>query len=223
MVRRLGLILICAGAVTGSALAAADRNPRDPQRHHNAADQAWAERIRVQRSDLGAGDWRVEPSGNDTSLGGCKAPDMSDLVETGRAPDPNFSRNLSFVGSEGEVWATTRDAVASWNRSVTFPWRTCLARELKQGLGSDGRMTLTIFANGPLRISKLAPRTFAYRLRFRIKGAAESIDGRISLYAFGNGRADVSLLVMSFGRPATPISETLERRLAAIVAKRLQR
>src|SRR5204862_187665 len=61
MVGRLGLTLLCAGVLAGTALGAS-AGSRDPQKRHNPADQAWARAIRIQRADLGAGDWRVEPS-----------------------------------------------------------------------------------------------------------------------------------------------------------------
>jgi hypothetical protein len=222
MARRIALtLLVLLSTLTGTALAA---HSREPQKRHNPADQARASMVRISRNDLGAGDWRVEAAGQETdSLGGCTYPDMSDLVETGKVENPNFSRNGSYVGSEGEVWATARDAETSWQRSLRFPFGACLTRALKQALGNDPRVKLTILSSGPLRTAKLAPRTFAYRMSFRVKGAAATITGRMTVYAFMRGRVDASLLVMSFSRPLQPVPLGAEQRLARVLAARVSR
>src|SRR4051812_30028281 len=91
MARRPSLLLVLAlfAVLAGSATAAATK-AGDPQKRHNAADQSWAERMRIQRSDLGAGDWRVEQHSDDDSglPKQCKDPNLSDLVETGSAEKP---------------------------------------------------------------------------------------------------------------------------------------
>jgi hypothetical protein len=221
MIGRFGFVLLAVAVLAGSA-SAAGRDPWDPKQRRNAADQAQARGIRIQRSDLGSGDWRVEQvADNDESIGPCKNPNLSDLVQTGKADNPNFSRNGSLVGSEGEVWATERDAAKSWSRSMRFPFKTCLAAALKRGLAADPRVKLTVLSSGPVRMEKLASRMFTYRLRLRIKGPGGTIQGRLSIYAFSHGRADGSLMLISFGAPFQPISPALERRLAGLVASRV--
>jgi hypothetical protein len=223
MIGRLVFTLVALAVLAGSASAAGD-DPREPKKRYNAADQAWARAIRLTRSDLGAGDWRVEPSSDDSNAPpGCRNPDMSDLVLTGKATKPDFSRNGSFVASEGEVWANERDAARSWKRSVRFPFAKCLPAALKQGLGADPSVKLTILSSGPLRVAKLAPRMFSYGMRFRIEGPGGTIQARLSMYAFGRGRADGSLLVASMGPPLQPISPSLEGRLVYLIARRLRR
>jgi hypothetical protein len=222
MIGRFGLTFILLAAFTGAA-AAGVADSRDPKKRYNAADQARARAIRISRDDLGAGDWRVEPSSKqDVELAGCKQPNLSDLVLTGEAKNPDFSRNGSFVSSEAEVWANERDAGKSWNRSMHWPIERCLVASLKQGMGADPRVTLTVLSSGSVRTAKLAPRTFAYVLRFRIKGPGATINGRLAVYAFGFGRAEGSLLLVSLGKPAQPISAALERRLAGALAQRLK-
>jgi hypothetical protein len=220
MGRRFLLILLLLAALAGSA--AAGNGPSDPKQRHNPTDQARAAAVRIRHDDLGAGDWRVEPttSGNE-QLGGCRNPKMSDLVQTGLAKDPNFSRNGSYVGSEGEVWATLGDATKSWNRSVHFPLGTCLLRELKHSFAKSPGLTLTVLSSGPVPLPKLAPRTFSYRLSFRVKGPGGSVAGRMTIYAFAHGRVDGSLLVVSLGKPLQPIPLSFERRLAGLLAHRV--
>jgi hypothetical protein len=223
MIGRLGLVLLVVAALAGTASAAGTK-AGDPQKRHNAADQAWAKAMRVQRSDLGAGDWRVEPS-NDDDRGApkaCKDPDLSDLVETGSAEEPDFSRDGSFVGSGSIVFQTERQLTTAWNRLSRAPFTECLIWAFKQGAAGSG-VRVRIVSTGPVRIAKLAPRYKTGRVNVVISGPAATLKGRFSYYLAAKGRASVILMVISFGKPLTPISESLERRLATLVAKRLNR
>lgn len=222
MIGRCGLLLLVLAALAGTAYAASD--PRDAKKRHNAVDQAWAERMRVQRSDLGSGDWRVEPSSDDDrgAPQACKDPDLSDLVETGAAKDPDFSRNGSFVGSGSVVFLTERQTTTAWNRVARQPLTKCLVDAFKQGL-SGSSVRLRILSSGPLEMPKLAPHFQAGRVSLSLSGPGATIKGRFSYYFAAKGRASVMLLVASFGKPMVPISESLERRLATLVAKRLSR
>ena len=224
MIRRLGLVLVCAGALAGSALAATARDPRDPQERHTAADQAWAEAIRPQRSDLGPGDWRVEPA-NDDDHGApkaCKGPNLSDLVETGGAEEPDWSRNTSFVGSASAIFKNERQLATAWQRFARTDFTQCLVWAFKKGLAGSG-VSLTVTSSGPVRIAKLAPLFRTGRVTVTVRGPAATIKGRLSYYFAGRGRASVILMIASFSKPATPISEALERRLVTRVTQRLKR
>jgi hypothetical protein len=227
MVRRLAFVLLAAAVLTGTAVAAR-KDPRDPQKRFNAQDQAWARAIRIQRADLGAGDWRVEPTQdkNDdrNAPAGCKNPDLSDLVMTGEADNPDFSRNGSYVGSGSEVWSSERHAALSWQRNTNVPLTKCLTAALKQGVAdAGGNVKVTVLSSGPISIGKLAPRQLTYSLRFRVQGPAATLTGRLSFYVFSRGRAAGMVMLMSFGKPLTPIPASLERRLATLVAGRLKR
>jgi hypothetical protein len=223
MIGRLGLLLLVVAAFAGTA-SAAGRKEGDPQKRHNPADQAWAEAIRVQRSDLGAGDWRVEASSDDDrgAPKACKDPDLSDLVETGSAEEPDWSRNGSFVGSGSVVFQTDRQMTTAWNRLVRTPFTDCLIWAFKKGAAGSG-VRVRIVSNGPVRIAKLAPRFKTGRVNIVVSGPAATLKGRFSYYLAARGRASVILVVASFGKPLTPISESLERRLATRVTGRLKR
>jgi hypothetical protein len=222
MLGRLGLAFLLVAVLTGTASAAATKQG-DPQKHHNAADQAWAERMHIQRSDLGAGDWRVEADSGDHSLApkDCKDPDLSDLVETGSAENPNFSRNGSFVGSGSSVFQTESQAAKAWSRISGQSWTRCLTVAMRQGLAGSGAR-LRIVSSGSIAMPKLAPRFKTTRIRLVVSGPAATIQGRIGVYLAAQGRAVAMVLVMSFGRPLRPISESMERRLATLVASRLK-
>jgi hypothetical protein len=220
MVGRLGLALLGAVVLTGAALAA----NCDPQKRHNAADQAWAKAIRVQRSDLGP-DWRVEHSsgGSGGAPKGCNDPDLSDLIETGSADQPDFSRNGSFVGSGSIVLESNRQMTVAWSRISRVMDIDCLTAAFKQGVQSEG-VRLRIVSKGAVHIAKLAPHFKTGRFSFVMSAPPATIKGRFSFYLAARGRASVMLMVVSLGKPAaTPISESLERRLATLVASRLER
>jgi hypothetical protein len=223
MIGRLGLVLLVVTALAGTASAAGTK-AGDPQKRHNAADQAWAKAMRVQRSDLGAGDWRVEQL-NDDDRGApkaCKDPDLSDLVETGSAEEPDFSRDGSVVGPGSIVFQTERQLTTAWNRLSRAPFKECLIWAFKQGAAGSG-VRVRIVSSGPVRIAKLAPRYKTGRVNVVISGPAATLKGRFTYYLAAKGRASVVLMVISFSKPLTPISESLERRLATLVAERLNR
>ena len=225
MARRFGLIAVIAIALAAASAAFAG-DPRDPQHRFNSADQAWAHRIIVQHADLGAGDWRVQQldsQGDANAPSYCKNPNLSDLVLTGQAKDPDFSREGSFEDSDGEVWATERDAIAAFQRLKAFPFDRCFKAAMEQEFAKGSGVKLTVLSSGPLAIAKLAPRQLTYGLKFRMAVGARKIDGRIDIYAFSRGRADGSVMVASVGSPVRPIPLSLERKLATLVGQRLKR
>lgn len=225
MARRLGLIAAALAALAAASAAFAG-DPREPQHRFNAADQAWAHRILVQHGDLGAGDWRVvqlDSQGDAGAPSPCKNPNLSDLVLTGRAQNPDFSREDSFEDSDGELWATERDAIAAFNRLEAYPFDRCFKAAMQQQFARGSGIKFSVLSSGPLAFAKLAPRQLTYGLKFRITAGTRRIAGRIDIYAFSRGRADGSVMVASIGAPARPIPLSLERKLATLVAQRLKR
>jgi hypothetical protein len=225
MARRLGLITVCVAALAAASVASAG-DALEPKHHFNAADQAWAHRILVQRGDLGAGDWRVQQL-DDQGDGGapsyCKNPNLSHLVLAGQAKGPDFGREDSLENSDGEVWATERDAIAAWNRARVYPFARCFKAAMEQQFAQGSGIKFSVLASGPLSIGKLAPRQLTYGMKFRVLVGSRKIDGRLDVYIFSRGRADGSLMVASVGAPARPIPLSLERKLATLVAQRLKR
>jgi hypothetical protein len=223
MARRFVIALLTLAALAGTASAAVTK-AGDPKKRHNAADQAWAERLRIQRDDLGAGDWRVEPPDPDNDRGApkvCKDPNMSDLVETGSSEEPNFSRNNSFVSSSSVVFQTAAQLRTAYGRLARAPLNECLTWAFKQGAAASGaRVRVSSFRS--IRVSHLAPLGKAARVDLVVSGPAASIRGHISYYLLARGRASVLLMIASFGRPATPISASLERQLTTVVGQRLR-
>jgi hypothetical protein len=224
MARRAGLIVVVLGALAAASGAFAS-DPRDPQHRFNAADQAWAHRILLQHDDLGPGDWRVahlDNQGDANAPSYCKNPNLSDLVLTGQAKDPDFSREASFEDSDGEVWASEHDAIAAYKRLQAYPFDRCFRAAMKQEFATGSGIKFSALKSGPIAFPKLAPRQLTYGLKFRMTAGARTIDGRIDIYAFSRGRADGSVMVASLGRPARPIPLSLEQKLARLVASRLK-
>jgi hypothetical protein len=221
--RRLLIVLLLSFLVAGTAAAAA-RKPTDPQKKLNPADQKWAAAIRIHRSDLGAGDWRVE-NNQDNGVAapqGCEDPNLSDLTETGEAENPDWSRNGSYVASGAAIFKTTQQATTAFQRVARQAFDRCMVNAFKQGLSGSGAR-LRILSTGPIALKTSAPHYQSARVRFSVSGPAATITGRMSLYFFARGRALGMLLVASIGRPLRPIPESLERRLAGLVASRLKR
>jgi hypothetical protein len=225
MGRRFALVVFALAALAAASAAFAG-DPREPQHRFNGVDKAWAHRIIVSRADLGPGDWRVAQLDDQGDAGApsyCKNPNLSDLVLTGQAKNPDFSRESSFEDSDGEVWATEHDAIESWKRVKAYPFSRCFRFAMEQQFAKGSGISFSVLSSGPLAIGKLAPRQFTYGLKFRMIVGARKIDGRIDIYFFSRGRADGSVMVASLGRPARPIPLSLERKLAALVAGRLKR
>lgn len=225
MARRAGLI-VAALAVLAAASAAFASDPRDPQHRFNAADQAWAHRIIVQHGDLGPGDWRVAQLDGQSDANApsyCKNPNLSSLVLTGEAKNPDYSREASFEDSDGEVWATEHDAVAAYKLMQSYPFDRCFRVAMQQEFASGAGIKFTVLGSGRLAFPTLAPRQLTYGMKFRMTAGARTIAGRIDIYVFSRGRADGSVMVASIGAPAHPIPLSLEQRLARLVASRLKR
>jgi hypothetical protein len=223
MARRALIAAAVAALVAASAALAG--NAKEPQHRFNDADQAWAHRIIVHNADLGAGDWRVaqlDSQGDANAPSYCKDPNLSDLTLTGQAKNPDFAREASFEDSDGEVWATERDAIAAFNRVKAFPYDRCFKAAMRQEFAQGSQIKFTALSSGPLTFPKLAPRQLTFGLKFRMVAGARKIDGRIDIYAFSRGRADGSVMVASLGAPARPIPLSLERKLATLVAQRLK-
>jgi hypothetical protein len=219
MVGRLTVILVAACVLASSAFAAAT----DPKKRHNAADQAWAKSIRIQRDDLGAGDWRVETSSaKGGTPEGCKDPNLSDLVETGSAERPDFSRNGSFVGSGASIFQKASQATAAWHRVASAPIIDCIITGFKRSFSGAG-VRIAVLSKGPLAFGKVTQHVAAGRVRVRVTGPTVAFEGRVTFYLYAQGRATAILMVSSFSKPLTPIGAPFERRLAQLVAARMHK
>ncbi len=233
--RRLVLLLLASIvlALTGVAGAAST----DPQIRIEPVDQAWANSIVLVPADLGKG-WKAEPmderapssddSSDDSTWCAEGIPNRSDLIATGGASSPDFTRSdNSSVSSYSIVWQTPEQAQAEWDRTVTrMPaFINCLAAVFN---GGPRAAKLVVTAKGSLAFPAVTSRTAAYRIKIayeqtvRVKKKRKqkrSPFANFDYILFGNGRASVTLIVLSFN--PKPLSASYERSLAEKMAARI--
>ncbi len=216
MLWKLTAAVLLAALAAGAALAG------DPRQQHTAADMARAKAIGFARSDFPAG-WtaKVIKPGEGASTT-CKSfdPDESDLVVTGKVDSPAFTApdGYSQVFSAVGIFLTATQASASWNRLVRPAWLTCFS-ELITKSAPPGSM-ITVLSKGKLAFPKVAPRMAAYRLVIGVapEGAAASVKLYLDRVMLGAGRANVSTIMFSLGKP---YPTAFEQKLARAIARRL--
>lgn len=219
MACRLAIGLLAAAVLASTALASAN----DPKKRYNAADQAWARAIRIQRSDLPGAGWKLQRSkdNSDHAPKGCRSPNLSDLVQTAEAENPDFTRSGSFVGSGSWIFATEREATAAWTRMAKVPLAHCMVAVMRAAMEPTGA-TLAIRSTRQVHRG-LAPHEFGSGIAFTASGPSAKIDGRVGYYMFARGRALGAVMVVSFGKPMQPVPLALEQKLTGLVAQRLRR
>jgi hypothetical protein len=223
MLCRLGIALLSAATLAGGALAANGPPEKPPKKGGSGGDQAWAAAIPIRRDDLPGIGWQRERSSSTGGLAvdACTGVDLSDLDVTAESAPTAFGRNGGLVTSGAAVFANERQAQAAYDRLAGQPLARCLVDAMKRGIGSVGSR-FRILSSGRNATDARAPRSVSWRIRFVVSGPTARIPGRLGFYLLGRGRADAVLMVISFGRPLQPVSEGLERRLAALVARRLR-
>ena len=218
MTSRFATVFLAAALLAGSALAAAG----EPKRQLNVADQAWARSIRLQRADLPGSGWQARKPRNVSSSRECRRPLGADLVETGVAGVREFAKPGSVARSDAAVFASAAHARTAWERARRRLAGRCLAERLRLTFSApDARVTM--LARGEVTADRLAPHSAVYRVRFAVTGPEGRYEGRLDSYRLARGRAVAGLELMSFTAPVEPISAAAERRVAALVAGRLER
>lgn len=218
MSRRLVIFLIACLVVPAVALAATG----DPQKKIVAADQAKARSMVLKRSDFVAG-WKKDPASPDSDAT-CPGfnPDQSDLTLTGEA-EANFAhaQGVPSVTSFSNVFASTKDALASWTRNVKPALARCVGYFISEGFKEEGAKVKIVSA-GRLVFPKLAPRAAAFKVVARVtvteNGETATLPFTIQVLALGHGRGDVGMIVMS---PGAGLAATELRAFGQLLATRL--
>jgi hypothetical protein len=218
--RRLAIFLVACLGVPALALAAEG----EPRKRIVAADQKKAAAIVLKRADLAAGWKRVgtPDSGDDLKCPGF-SPNESDLTLTGESETEfEYTGGMPYIGSFSNVYVSSKDALASWTRSVKPAVARCIAHFFRQGVAADGGK-VTILKQGRMAFPRVAPRTAAFRVTARVTvtnaGQNVTIPFAIHLIALGRGRGDVGLITMG---PGTGIPAAELRAFARLLASRLQ-
>ena len=220
MGRRL-LIFVLAVLVLPALALAADT---DPKKQINSVDQRKAASIVLKRSDFVAG-WTKVPSAPDSDAdNSCPGynPDQSDLVLTGELEaDFEASDGIPAVSSIANVYKTRRDAVTAWTRSAKPALASCLAQVLKREVEKSGAK-VAIAKSGVIAFPKLAPRTAAYRVGFKVMvteaGKTTAIPFTLHVIVLGNGRGDCGLIAFGLGN-GLPMADL--RAFAKLTSARL--
>lgn len=209
---RATLIVVAACALASAVGASADH--LDPKNRIRSADEKRATSMLVRMSDLGAGYAVERTSGLEPHLT-CRALDESDLVLTGQAKSPYWSREYQIVGSTAAVYRTSSDARASWERGASTAGRNCLRDEFRREFARQGEALRVMIRR--LAFPRLGGGSYAHRLV--ISGAAPGPPALyLDLIVIRQRRGLVGLL---FAGVVTPPSRATEVSLARVVAARL--
>ena len=168
----------------------------------------------VRKADLPAGYVVERTSGLEPHLT-CRALDESDLVLTGLAKSPYWSREYRIVGSTAAIYRTSAQARTSWQRGSSRAGMNCLRDEFRNEFARQGEAVRVTIRQ--LAFPRLGGGSFAHRVV--LAGAAAGSPALyIDLVVIRESRAQVGLL---FAGVVVPPSRATELSLARVVAKRM--
>ena len=209
LVLAVSLLVVVGSATAGSG---------DPRRDHNPGDQASARSIVLRRGDLPG--WRARPAPKPKPSLRCRsfAPDLSAVVETGSAASSEYTRGRLSVSSNAVVTASRSQALVVWHSLATKRLMTCVGEAFRKTPG----ITLKKLVTTTLPLRRVAPRTAAFRASFVLTGFGDQQPsyGSFDFVLLGRARAMAVLGAGVDGR--MPFPPALERRLAGLLARRLQ-
>ena len=206
----VGLALV--GAFVWVAAATADH--LEPTERIRAVDAARARAMLLRRADLGTG-YVVERTSDLDPHVTCKALDLSDLVVTGEAISPRWSREFQITGSSTAVYATGADGEAAWRRGTSLAGMRCLRDEFRNAFARQGEAVRVVLR--PIAFPKLASARVAYRLV--LSGAMPGPPlAYLDFVVLKQGRAQAVLL---FAGVLAPPDRAREIVLARVVAARM--
>jgi hypothetical protein len=218
----VSLLALVAGAALAVPAALAD--PTDPQKRFTPADQKLARGIVVTQADLPGTGWRGSrsPSSADPSLG-CAGfrPDLSDLVETGRAEGLDLERaDGLYVTSTTGVFRTPAMAKAAFARVAAPRLAGCLRSIFSESLGSQPGREVKKVTRRPSPVPRVTALTRGYRLEVLIAASGQTVRSVLGVVLLGRDRANVALLAVGIGRafPTAPLA-ALARAVASRMAK----
>jgi len=201
---------LLAAAVLVPVAAAATTPPANPPRHHTKQDTAAARRLLLVRADLGES-WNA----GRTKLGALTCPTfdppLKGIVETGAAGAANFTLGTGgpFVTQSAWIYRTAAQATSLWRTVVGKGLQQCLSDSV--GSGSTQSVTFTVTGRRRLALPKLGARAAGYRVAAKAETTLQTVTVVYDLVVLGRGRAVTELSFASF---STPVSRTLELRLA---------
>jgi hypothetical protein len=214
--RRAAWIVLVLAALVGAAAAPGppDRDPRDPRESVTAADQAWAKRIALKRSDLPAG-WRGSPTASDEDPR-CATfdPDRSDLTITGKSESLIFTRGLASVLSETEIFRTARDTAASFRRGAKPQLIRCYDAVVRKEFESQAEVKLV--SGKVVAAPPVGERRFALQLVWEITAGGRTFETYVDVFGWDRGRASTAVAFSTLDVvPDRPLERRVAQRLDA--------
>jgi len=183
----------------------------DPKRAITPADQARARAMQLRASDLvGA----YQPLAGGRTHVTCKGLDQSDLTVTGEAKLKNWLLAPTFVNSGAVVFASVRDAEASWSRQVGPAGLRCALQESRRAAARTGG---TVRSIRRVPFPRLAPKTASYRVLAALGPQGPLLANQV--VALQRARAQAYFSVTTLADAPMPQSELV--RLARLVAGRM--
>lgn len=149
---------------------------------------------------------------------GSFTPNLTGIKPLGAAASPTFSQSSDgpFVSQTVDVFGSPAREQRFWHRVVTRRLEACVAGSLKAG--STTGVTFKVNHRSYLSLPKIGSGASGYRVR----GTAESTYGSQTVYldmiVVGSGSG---LSAISFSNFFTPVTRSVELRLARLVAGRL--
>jgi len=185
---------------------------------HNALDQAAARAAVVKAADLGGG-WKgtVQAVTKPAPLS-CPPsfqPRQDDLVVTGDVAS-QFEKQGVSVGAEVALLETAAMVRKDWSRTVRPQVVPCLASEIRNGLGSSGK----VLSARKVPFPGVAPMASAYRVSASLTQGSQTLGVVFDFVLLGKGRGEVSL-EFTYPKAAQAAIVPAERRLAGLVAGRI--
>jgi hypothetical protein len=204
------LSVVLALALVGVASA----NHLDPQKQIRPVDQRRASAMLLRASDLPG--YETERTSNLDPHLTCRGLDESDLVVTGRARSPYWSRDYRIVGSSSAVYRTRSDSAAAWRRGKSAVGRRCLRQAFVDELEQQGE-TVRVSV-GSLVVPPLGVERTGVRLAITGASPARRPVVTLDLILLRDGRGQVALL---FAAVVVPPDRGSQIALARTAAKRL--
>jgi hypothetical protein len=206
------VVLVLALTLVGVASA----NHLDPRTQIRPADQKRASAMLLRASDL-PGYATERTSGLEPHLT-CRGLDESDLVVTGRATSPYWSRDYRIVGSSSAVYRTPADSAAAWRRGTSSAGRRCLRQAFADEFERQGE-TVRVSV-GPLTVPPLGVERAGHRITIFGQTEARPPLLTLDLILLREGRGQVALL---FAAVVVPPERARQTTLARTAAGRLSK
>ena len=180
----------------------------------NAADQAAAKAITLQRSDLGAG-WSGGPGKPDLTPDEDCPTKKADLVVTGAAKS-QFQSEGVLVSSESNVLRTAAMARTDLQRTAgSASWWACG----KRAIAAEKGMKLVSF--GRAAFPKLGQYSARYRIVIDYGTAGSSVRLVMDIVVVAKGRSEVAL-VLTAPYVSRAAVDAAGRRLAGLLVGRIR-